>query len=73
LNDEQQESNRWESKVRARIEPVFEGLRQTMKGFYLRSIGRRRNSVVIGFVNLIYSLARYKQIVRSKLLPLRGV
>jgi hypothetical protein len=44
---------------------------QTMKGFYLRYIGSRRNAAAISFINLIYNLARYEQIVRLQLLPLR--
>lgn len=48
-------------------------LSQSMKGFYLRAIGRRRNAAAIGLINLIYHLARYEQIVRLKLLPLRAV
>jgi IS5 family transposase len=73
LSEEQKESNRQKSKVRARIEHVFGYMSQTMKGFYLRSIGRRRNGAAIGFINLIYNMARYEQIVRLKLLPLRAV
>jgi IS5 family transposase len=73
LSDEQKESNRQKSKVRARIEHVFGYMSQSMKGFYLRYIGGRRNAAAIGFINLIYNLARYEQIVRLKLLPLRTV
>jgi IS5 family transposase len=72
LSDEQKERNRQKSKVRARIEHVFGYMSQTMKGFYLRYIGRRRNTAAIGFINLIYNMARYEQIVRLKLLPLRA-
>jgi IS5 family transposase len=72
LSEEQQERNRQKSKVRARIEHVFGYMSQTMKGFYLRYIGRRRNAAAIGFINLIYNLARYEQIVRLQLLPLRA-
>jgi transposase, IS5 family len=71
LTDAQKESNRQKSKVRARIEHVFGYMSQTMKGFYLRYIGKRRNAAAIGMINLIYNLARYEQIVRLKLLPLR--
>ena len=69
LSDEQQASNRQKSKIRARIEHVFGFMSQSMKGFYLRYIGRRRNAAAIGLINLIYNLARYEQIVRLKLLP----
>ena len=73
LTGAQKESNRQKSKVRARIEHVFGYMSQTMKGFYLRYIGRRRNAAAIGMINLIYNLARYEQIVRLKFLPLRAV
>ena len=69
LTDEQKASNRQKSKIRARIEHVFGYMSQSMKGFYLRYIGRRRNAGAIGLINLIYNLARYEQIVRLKLLP----
>jgi IS5 family transposase len=69
LTGEQKESNRQKSKIRARIEHVFGYMSQSMKGFYLRYIGRRRNAAAIGLINLIYNLARYEQIVRLKLLP----
>jgi IS5 family transposase len=69
LSDAQKESNRQKSKIRARIEHVFGYMSQSMKGFYLRYIGRRRNTAAIGLINLIYNLARYEQIVRLKLLP----
>jgi len=69
LTEEQKESNRQKSKIRARIEHVFGFMSQSMKGFYLRYIGRRRNAGAIGLINLIYNLARYEQIVRLKLLP----
>jgi IS5 family transposase len=36
LSDEQKESNRQKSKIRARIEHVFGYMSQSMKGFYLR-------------------------------------
>jgi hypothetical protein len=33
----------------------------------------RGNAAAIGFINLIYNLARYEQRVRLQLLPLRAV
>jgi IS5 family transposase len=69
LGDEQKENNRQKSKIRARIEHVFGFMSQSMKGFYLRYIGGRRNAAALGLINLIYNLARYEQIVRLKLLP----
>ena len=73
LTATQKEANRQKSKIRARIEHVFGYMSQSMKGFYLRYIGKRRNAAAIGFINLIYNLARYEQIVRLQLLPLRAV
>lgn len=49
------ESNRQKSKIRTRIEHVFGFMSQLMKGFYLRSIGRRRNAAAIGLINLIFT------------------
>ena len=69
LNDEQKESNRQKSRIRARIEQVFGFMSQSIKGLYLRSIGRRRNAAAIGLINLIYNLARYEQILWLKLRP----
>jgi len=57
---DRRESNRQKSRIRARIEPVFGFMSQSMKGFYLRYIGRRRNAAAIGLINLIYNLARYE-------------
>ncbi|HEY5233535.1 MAG TPA: transposase [Verrucomicrobiae bacterium] len=57
------------SNIRARIEHVFGLMSQSMKRFYLRCTRRRRNAAAIGLINLIYNMARYEQIVRSKLLP----
>ena len=71
LTEQQQQANRQKSKVRARIEHVFGYMSQAMKGFYLRYIGKRRNAAAIGLINLIYNLARYEQIVRLQLVPLR--
>ncbi len=51
LTDEQKESNRQKSKIRVRIEPIFGYLSQSVKGFYRRAIGRRRNAAAIGLIN----------------------
>ena len=67
LSHEQQASNRQKSKLRARIEPVFGSMRQSMQGFYRRSLGQRRNAAAIGLIHRSYNLARSEQIVRWKL------
>jgi hypothetical protein len=69
LSNEQKESNRQKSGIRARIEHIFRCLSRSMKGVYLRYIGRRRNAAAIGLVNVIYNMGRYEQIVRLKLRP----
>jgi transposase, IS5 family len=68
VSDEQKAGNRQKSRIRARIEPVSGSMSQSMKGFYLRYLGRRRNAAAIGLINLIYNRARYEQSVRFKLL-----
>src|SRR5450759_1272077 len=74
LSDEQKESNRQKSKIRARIEQIFGFMSQSMKGFYLRYIGRppaRRAAKSGGNCDLQpdYNLTRYEQMVRLKLRP----
>ena len=73
LTEAQKASNRQKSRIRVRIEHIFGYTSQSMKGFYLRAIGRRRHAAAMGLINLIYNLARDEQIVRLKLLPLRTV
>jgi hypothetical protein len=51
---DRRESNRQKSKIRACIEHIFGFMSQSMKGFYLRYLGRWRNAVAIGLINLIY-------------------
>ena len=48
LTEAQKESNRQKSKIGVWIEHVFGYMSQSMKGFYLRYIGRRRNAAAIG-------------------------
>ena len=73
LPDEQKESHRQKSKIRARSAHLFGYLSQAMKGSYLRASGRRRTTAASGLINLSDNLARDEQIVRLKLIPLRAV
>lgn len=73
LSDEQKESNRQRSKIRVRIEHVFGYMSRSMKGFYLRYVGRRDNAAAIGLIKLIYNRARYEQMARLKLPPRTAV
>ena len=43
-----------------------------MKGCYLRSSGRRRNTAAVGLINPIYNMARDEQSVRLKRWPRRA-
>jgi len=64
LSEEQKKSNREKSKTRARVEHVFGFMEQSMNKLYLKSIGIKRATGIIGLINLTYNLFRYEQIVR---------
>ena len=64
LTEEQKESNRQKSRVRARIEHVFGYKTNSMGGIFLTCIGMRRTTAAIGLMNLIYNMARYEQLMR---------
>ena len=71
LTEEQRESNKKKSKIRCRVEHVFGFVKNSMKGFYIRSKGYQRVKGVIGLINLAYNICRCEQIVRLKLLPVK--
>ncbi len=62
LTEAQWESNRKKSKIRARVEHVFGYMTNSMKGIYLRTIGKKRANGVIGLMNLTYNMNRYLQL-----------
>ena len=62
LTEAQWERNRKKSKIRARVEHVFGYMTNSMKGIYIRTIGRLRASGVIGLMNLTYNMNRYLQL-----------
>lgn len=62
LTEEQKQSNRKKSKIRARIEHIFGFIENTMQGSYMRCIGIRRTKVVIGLTNLVYNICRAVQL-----------
>jgi len=64
LTDEQQSSNRIKSKIRARVEHVFGFMEQSMNGLYIRCVGIKRATGIIGLINLTYNLFRYEQVLR---------
>ena len=66
LTDEQKESNRVKSKVRARVEHVFGYIARFMGGIYIRTIGKERAEREICGMNLAYNLKRIAFLVGSK-------
>lgn len=55
LNSREQEANRKRSKVRARVEHVFAQQQDRL----IRTIGKERAEVKIGFMNLVYNMRRW--------------
>jgi transposase, IS5 family len=68
LTEEQKQSNRNKSKVRARVEHVF-GAQAAMGGHLVRTIGLRRAEVKIGLMNLVYNMVRLVQLMRLNAKP----
>jgi len=66
LTAEQQARNREKSRVRARVEHVFGFMENSLRGFYIRSVGQRRSAGVIGLLNLTYNLFRFEQLMRLR-------
>lgn len=64
LSDEQRESNRVKSKVRARIEHRFGRMRMNLKGLAVRAIGLVRCRAAVGLLNLVYNLTEYTRLRR---------
>jgi IS5 family transposase len=62
LSKEQKESNRTKSKTRARVEHIFGFIENSMNGSYIRTIGIKRATAVIGLMNLTYNMFRYIQL-----------
>jgi|AntAceMinimDraft_17_1070374.scaffolds.fasta_scaffold02550_4 IS5 family transposase len=71
LTDEQKTSNREKSKTRARVEHIFGFMEQSMNGLFVRSVGIKRATGIIGLINLTYNLYRYEQIVRLNILKVK--
>ena len=62
LNEEQKQSNRTKSKVRARVEHVF-GSQAHMGGHIVRTIGMARARAKITMMNLVYNMMRLMQLI----------
>ena len=63
LTEEQKQSNRTKSKVRARVEHVFDA-QAAMGGHWVRIIGLQRAKVKIGLMNLVYNMVRLLQLIK---------
>ena len=68
LSADEKKKNRKKSKVRSRVEHVFGFMEQSMHGLFLRSIGIKRATGIIGLINLTYNICRYEQIIRLQIL-----
>ena len=66
LTDEQKASNREKSKIRARVEHIFGFIENSMGGSFIRSIGKKRATGIIGLMNLTYNICRALQINKIK-------
>jgi len=66
LTDEQKESNREKSKVRARVEHVFGYITRFMGGITIRTIGIERAEREICGMNLAYNIKRAVFLLTSK-------
>jgi IS5 family transposase len=60
LTEEQRNSNREKSRIRARVEHVFGHMTQSMNGLLVRGIGKCRARCAVGLQNLAYNLRRYR-------------
>lgn len=62
LTDRQKENNEIKSKTRARVEHVFGFIENSMSGSFIRTIGIKRATAVVGLVNLTYNIFRAIQL-----------
>jgi transposase, IS5 family len=56
LTEEQKENNKAKSKIRARVEHVFGFIENSMQGSFIRTLGIKRATAVIGLMNLTYNM-----------------
>ena len=63
LTEGQKANNKIKSKTRVRVEHVFGFIENSMNGSFIRTIGIKRATAVIGLMNLTYNMFRYMQLV----------
>ena len=62
LTDQQKANNKIKSKTRVRVEHIFGFIENSMNGSFIRTIGIRRATAVIGLMNLTYNIFRSIQL-----------
>jgi transposase, IS5 family len=62
LTEKQKESNHHKSKTRARVEHIFGFIENSMHGSFIRTIGIKRATAVVGLMNLTYNIFRAIQL-----------
>ena len=58
--------NRKRSRVRCRVEHIFGYMENSMNGIFIRTIGIGRSLFQIGWINTIYNMCRYTQLLALK-------
>ena len=66
LTNEQQANNRTRSKIRSRVEHVFDFQENSMGRKFIRTIGLARAKVKIALMNLTCNLIRYRQLTKDR-------
>ena len=62
LTEEQKQYNHLKSKTRARVEHIFGYIENSMHGSFIRTIGIKRATAVVGLMNLTYNIFRAIQL-----------
>ena len=62
LTEQQKENNHIKSKTRARVEHIFGFIENSMNGSFIRTIGIKRATAVVGLMNLTYNIFRAIQL-----------
>ena len=62
LTEEQKDSNKEKSRIRARVEHIFGFVENSMNGSFIRTIGITRAKAKIGMMNLTYNICRCTQL-----------
>jgi IS5 family transposase len=66
LTDEQKENNKLKSKIRVRVEHIFDAQKMRMGNEIVRTIGMIRAKFQIGMRNLVYNMSRLVSLKRVK-------